>query len=90
MADEEARTYSGNEVMAMLGISYRQFDYWIRRLGWEQHQRGSGTQRRLTDDEVAVLRRLADLRKQSEAIARKVEHLFTVSRADAQRPKEVV
>jgi len=83
----DERTYTSPEVAEVLGVSYRQIDYWIRRLGWRHHQAGSGSQRVLTEDEVAVLRQIRDLRAQIHAHQTEIERLFRTSSQAAKTPK---
>jgi DNA-binding transcriptional MerR regulator len=83
----DERTYSAPEVAEELGVSYRQLDYWIHRLGWKHHQSGSGTQRELTKDEVQVLRRVRDLRQRMADTQVELEHMFSVSKQEATTPR---
>jgi len=52
------RTYSSHEVARMVGVSYRQLDYWIRvgTIDMPDGMPGSGRQRVWTPDDVARLR----------------------------------
>ena len=61
-AVEHRESYSTDEVCAIVGISYRMLDYWLRRgyITIESPARGSGTQRRFTTDETAALACLVD------------------------------
>lgn len=49
-------------VPSVPGVSYRQLDYWVRQ-GYlhPEHEGGTGKARIWSDDELAVLRRMADL-----------------------------
>lgn len=59
------RTYRAPEVCRLVGITYRQLDYWIRSGAITTTNfpfPGSGDWRLFTDDDVAELRLIADLR----------------------------
>jgi DNA-binding transcriptional MerR regulator len=54
---------SSLEVCQLLGVSYRQLDYWIRTgLIPGAHGRGSGTQRSFDAEAVEFVRRVRDTR----------------------------
>lgn len=63
---EQDETYTSMEVTQMLGVSYRQLDYWVRRgliTGIDVESVGSGHYRRWTRDQ---LNRIEMLRTASE------------------------
>lgn len=51
-------TYSSAEVCGMVGISYRQLDYWLRcgKLHIDNDAEGSGSRRRWTGPDIEALR----------------------------------
>lgn len=62
--------YTATEVCELLGVTYRQLDYWCRqeyiRIGTDA--RGSGSRRRFSEEEVAALARCIERTRQANAI----------------------
>lgn len=57
---DAARTYSSTQVMRMVGITYRQLDYWCRSgfIPGMAREIGSGCQREFSDEQVEAVRRV--------------------------------
>jgi hypothetical protein len=66
-------TYSAPQVCDMVGITYRQLDYWLRRriitIG-NDHTPGSGHHRLFTESEVVALTELVAIYNSARAILR--------------------
>jgi DNA-binding transcriptional MerR regulator len=64
--------YSTQEVADLVGVSYRQVDYWVRQgvLTPLEDAHGSGTHRRWSDDDLVELRLVASLRRLGLTLSR--------------------
>lgn len=64
--------YSSQEACRLAGISYRQLDYWVRRMAIKPTQpaHGSGSARRWSALEVVQLRVMSELRKAGVSLPR--------------------
>ena len=69
MNDTEQELYTSYEVCSLVGITYRQLDWWVRRgiINHEFSAHGSGTHRRWTHDEVLRLKHVVAIYEEAQA-----------------------